>query len=129
MARWIKIDVETPHKRQISSIMNECGVTRGEAFLAFFTFFAWVDELTADGKIYLTDREIDRRVNLDHFTTAMMDCGWLQPIPGGFLIVNYEEHNGANAKRRALAAKRQNEFKDRKRAAGERVRSLPPVRR
>lgn len=129
MSRWIKIDVETPHKRQIAVIMDVCKVSRGEAFLAFFTFFAWVDELTADGFVFLTGSEIDTRVNLPGFTDAMLRCGWLQQAEGGFQIVNFKEHNGTSAKSRALAAKRQNAFKDRQRAAGVPVRSLPPTRR
>ena len=130
MARWIKIGVDTPYKRQINRIMNKCECSRGDAFLAFFTFFAWVDELTSDGVINVGSAEIDRHVDLYRFTDAMTDAGWLEPISeGGFRIVNFLEHNGRSAKTRALHAKRENAYKERKRAAGLPVRSLPPLRK
>ena len=34
--RWIKIDVDTPQKPAIVRLANDCGVSRGDAFLAFF---------------------------------------------------------------------------------------------
>ena len=127
--RWIKIDVDTPQKPAIGRRANDCGVSRGDAFLAFFRLFAWLDEQTADGTMYADPEEVDAVARLDGTARSLAGSGWLTFHGDGHLTVtNWNHHNGQSAKRRAMDAKRQNECRERKRKAGEPVRRMPPIR-
>lgn len=127
--RWIKIDVDTPNKPAIVRLANDCGVSRGDAFLAFFRLYSWLDEQTADGTLYADAEEVDAIARLPGTAASLARSGWLTFYPDGRLTVtNWQEHNGQSAKARALHAKRQNEYRERLRKAGAPVRSCPPVR-
>ena len=43
MARWLKVAVDTPYKTAIRNAARDCGVSRGDAFLAFFELYSWLD--------------------------------------------------------------------------------------
>lgn len=106
MSNWIKVDVNTPHKPAIGSIMDHTGASRAEAFLAWFTLWCWLDMQTADGRLSATRQEIDRVAGLTGTADALVACGWLIFAGSQVSVVNWHEHNGASAKARALAAKR-----------------------
>ncbi len=112
MARWIKVAVDTPYKAAIRNAAKDCGCSRGDAFLAFFELYSWLDEQTADGKL-ITDRaELDRWAGIRGFTASLERSGWLSFSGDECTITNWDEHNGQNAKRRALDAKRKNAVRE-----------------
>lgn len=126
--RWIKIDVTTPDKSAIRSVARDCNCSIGDAFLAFFRLYAWLDEMTADGILDADYDLIDRRGELPGLAASLERSGWLRFVPDGTCYVtNYCEHNGTSAKARALHAKRSASFKGRKKAEGEPV-PRPPRR-
>lgn len=127
--RWIKIDVDTPNKRAIVRLAADCGVSRGDAFLAFFRLYSWLDEQTADGVLFADPDEVDAIARLPGTAGSLARSGWLAFSPDGRLsVVNWQEHNGQSAKRRAMNARYQTECRERKRKAGLPVRSCPPIR-
>ena len=127
--RWIKIDVDTPNKPAIVRLANDCGVSRGDAFLAFFRLYSWLDEQTADGTLYADAEEVDAIARLPGTAASLARSGLITFYTDGRLTVtNWQEHNGQSAKRRAMDARRQNECRERKRQAGLPVRSMPPIR-
>jgi len=126
--RWIKIDVDTPNKPAIVRLANDCGCTRGDAFLAFFRLYSWLDEQTADGTLCADPEEVDAVARLPGTAASLAASGWLTFSGATLTVTNWQEHNGHSAKARALHAKRQNEYKERKRKEGLPVRPLPPVR-
>jgi len=127
--RWIKIDVDTPSKPAIVRLANDCGVSRGDAFLAFFRLYSWLDEQTADGTLYADAEEVDAIARLPGTAASLSRSGWIAFYPDGRLTVtNWQEHNGQSAKRRAMNARYQTECRERKRKAGLPVRSCPPIR-
>ena len=127
--RWIKIDVDTPNKRAIVRLAADCGVSRGDAFLAFFRLYSWLDEQTADGTLYADADEVDAVARLQGTAASLSNSGWLSfSADGRLTVANFCEHNGQSAKRRAMDAKRQTECRERKRKAGIPVRSCPPIR-
>ena len=127
--RWIKIDVDTPNKRAIVRLACDCRVSRGDAFLAFFRLYSWLDEQTADGVLYADADEVDAVARLEGTAASLANSGWLAFSPDGRLTVtNWQEHNGQSAKRRAMNAKYQTECRERKRKAGAPVRPCPPIR-
>ena len=131
--RWIKIDVDTPNKPAIVRLANDCGCTRGDAFLAFFRLYSWLDEQTADGVLYADPEEVDAVARLQGAASSLANSGWLTFAQDGRLTVsNWQEHNGQSAKRRAMDAVRKAMKREELRKAGLPVsplpRSKPPVR-
>ena len=132
--RWIKIDVDTPNKPAIVRLANDCGCTRGDAFLAFFRLYSWLDEQTADGTLYADADEVDAVARLQGTAASLSNSGWLSFAADGRLTVtNWQEHNGQSAKRRAMDAVRKALKRDELRKQGLPVRplprSMPPVRK
>jgi len=126
MSRWIKIEVETPQKRQIRRLAAVCGVSVGDAFLAFFRLYSWLDEQTADGWLYADAEDVDAVARLQGTAASLAASGWLIFYADGKMqVANWCEHNGQSAKRRAMEARRQNECRERKRKNGLPTRPLP----
>lgn len=126
MARWIKVDVATPDKWPLTLAMETCGISRGEAFLAFFRVFAWLDELTDDGFVRrMRPERVDEVAWKAGFAAALQDAGWLTFDENGLTVTNWGEHNGQCAKRRAMEAKRLAALRDEQRKAGLPVRPCP----
>lgn len=127
--RWIKIGVDTPNKPAIVRLAADCGCSRGDAFLAFFRLYSWLDEQTADGTLYADPEEVDAVARLQGTAASLAGSGWLTFYADGRLAVtNWNEHNGQSAKRRAMNAKYQTECRERRRNAGLPVRPCPPIR-
>ena len=112
---WIKIEKATIDKPEIRHVARICGVTPGEAFAACFRLWAWMDEATADGTMPMTTAEdLDEVARLQGIAQALAQAGWLElHKPAGVTVMNWERHNGASAKRRALDAKRKQEDRER----------------
>lgn len=123
--RWLKIGVDTPNKQAIRNASRECRCSKGDAFLAFFRLYAWLDEQTADGKLYADKDELDAIAQLVGFSASLERSGWLSFQGDICTVTNWGEHNGNCAKRRAIDAKRKNEIREEKRKANVPVRSLP----
>jgi hypothetical protein len=74
---------------------------------ALYWLWATADQHTEDGILPgLSLRQIDRKTGVQGFGAALCAIGWLADHPDGVRIVNFEEHNGASAKRRSEDAKR-----------------------
>ena len=125
MARWLKVGVDTPYKTAIRNMAKDCGCTRGDAFLAWFDLYSWLDEQTADGRLETDHAELDRKAGLAGAAASLERSGWLTFADGVCTITNWEEHNGQNAKRRALDARRKTEIREEMRKQGLPVRPCP----
>ena len=131
--RWIKIDVDTPQKPAIVRMAHDCGCSRGDAFLAFFRLYSWLDEQTADGSLFADPEEVDAVARLKGAAASLASSGWLSfSADGRLTVTNWQEHNGQSAKRRAMDAVRKALKRDELRKQGLPVRPLPrstpPVR-
>ena len=127
MARWITVGVDTPSKPAIRRAAEDCGCSVGDAFLAFFRLFSWLDETTSDGRIPTDRGEVDAVARLPGFAASLERSGWLSFSPdGGWMsVANWDEHNGQNAKRRASNAVRMSSKREDLRGAGLPVRRCP----
>ena len=125
MARWLKVGVDTPYKTAIRNVAKDCGCTRGDAFLAWFDLYAWLDEQTADGRLETDHAELDRKAGLAGCAASLERSGWLTFQGDECIITNWGEHNGQCAKRRALDARRKTEIRDEMRKQGFPVRPCP----
>lgn len=104
---WIKMRGNLWDDPRVSRL---CDLTdQGEAAVVGGLYWLWAtaDQHTEDGIMPgLTLRQIDRKTGIQGFGQALCDIGWLVDEPAGVRIVNFEEHNGASAKRRSLDAQR-----------------------
>jgi len=104
---WLKVETVTPDKPEIFTIANHCGCTIGDAFLAWFRFYAWADTVTDDGFVkFLCPKMADSRGGLTGLGDALQDVGWITYSQGGAQIHNYERHNGKSAKKRFMDCER-----------------------
>ena len=133
MARWLKIGVDTPNKPAIRNAARDCGCSQGDAFLAFFRLYSWLDEQTTDGVVVTDREEVDAVARIPGFGASLERSGWLSfgPDGDGLRVTNWDSHNGQCSKRRAQSAKLMNALREERRRAGQPVRPLPkmPTRR
>lgn len=126
MSRWIKVDVATPMKGEVLAIARDCHCTHGDAFLAWFRVWAWLDELTTDGRLPgVTPAMMDGEARLQGFAASMARSGWMTFDEDGCTVTNWCKHNGSCAKRRAQQAVRMAQLRDEQRNAGQVVRPCP----
>ena len=112
---WMKVDKTTSRKLEIRGIARICGVSRHEAFGAWFDLMCWFDSETADGHLKdLTPEDCDETGGLKGLGRALAEVGWLEFLPdGGAIVMNWDRHNGSSAKKRALTNRRVAAFRGR----------------
>lgn len=72
-----------------------------------YWLWATADQHTENGVMLgLSLRQIDRKTGIKGLGEALVEIGWLADHPEGVRIINFEDHNGASAKKRAQTAKR-----------------------
>ena len=112
-------------KPAIRNAARDCACSIGDAFAAFFPLYSWLDEQTADGVLYSDPQEIDAISRLSGFAASLSRSGWLTFYGDKLVVTNWDEHNGQNAKRRAINAKQMARARDEKRKQGLPVRPCP----
>ena len=127
MARWLKVAVDTPYKTAIRNAARDCGCSRGDAFLAFFELYSWLDEQTDDGRLATDPAELNRWAGIPGFAESLSRSGWLTFQGDECIITNWGEHNGQCAKRRAEKARMMTRLREERRAAGIEVRPCPQM--
>lgn len=104
---WIKMRGNLWDDPRVSRL---CDLTdQSEAAIVGGLYWLWAtaDQHTEDGVMPgLTLRQIDRKTGVPGLGQALCDIGWLADHPDGVRIINFEEHNGSSAKRRATDAQR-----------------------
>ena len=105
---WMKVEKATPNKKKMRNIARICGVSRHEAFGAWFDLMCWFDGETADGHVdEHSPEDCDEIGGLPGLGRAMEVVGWLEfTSDGGTIVRNWDEHNGASAKKRGLTNRR-----------------------
>ena len=124
MMGWVKIEKTTIDKPEISLLAERLGIKNEAAFGLWFRVLAYADSHTADG--FLPNMTLDRLAASSHVppevcrALALPEIGWLFESGGehlGVMFRNWERHNGACAKARALDARRQAKHRSRKSAS------------
>lgn len=106
---WLKFDTSTPEKPEVLAITIELGWDDPDLTVGkLLKVWRWFDEHSTNGNApSVTLPLLDRIIGVTGITQAMINVGWVESLDGGGLaICNFENHNGATAKDRALAAKR-----------------------
>ena len=104
---WIKVEECTPGKTEIREAARLCGISRSDAFLAWFRLYCWLGKQTADGYVqFLRHEDVDDESGVKGFGAAMAAVGWLTFDNGGASVANWDRHNSEAAKQRALTQER-----------------------
>lgn len=104
---WIKMRTNLWDDPRVSKLCDLTG--QGEAAIVGGLYWLWAtaDQHTEDGVLlHLTLRQIDRKTGISGFGDALVAAGWLSFDGEIVSIPNFEDHNGASAKKRSQTAKR-----------------------
>lgn len=117
MADWIKVRhalVRSAKMRRMARALN-CKSQLTMLGLAV-KWLCWIDEQTEDGKTHLLPDELDEEMGWRGCAHALISIGWADLDEQGRVVaVDFDKHSGETAKKRAENARRQAEFKERKR--------------
>lgn len=108
---WIKLESVTPDKPEVHRIAELLGIDPDAVLGKLCRVWIWADQQTTNGNALSVTRALLDRITLrDGFATALLhpDVKWLvQDDSGAIHFPNFDRHNGATAKARALGNKRQ----------------------
>ncbi len=105
---WIKMRNDLADDPAVIAIAAAVGLDEYAVVGRLHTLWAWADEQSRDGHaVGVTATWLDRKVQCDGFASALATACWLEVSTNGLSIPNFENHNGATAKTRALATRRQ----------------------
>lgn len=109
---WIKMRGNLWDDPRVAKLCDLTGCGEAKIVGALYWLWATADQHTEDGIMYgLTLRQIDRKTGVTGFAEALIVIGWVADHPEGIRIINFTDHNGSSAKKRASTAKRVAEFR------------------
>jgi hypothetical protein len=104
---WIKMRGNLWDDPRVARLCDETNQHEATVIGGLYWLWATADQHTEDGILHgMTLRAIDRKTGIAGFGDALVAIGWVADHPEGVRIVNFEEHNGSSAKKRALTARR-----------------------
>lgn len=104
---WIKMRGNLWDDPRVSRLCDLTGQSEAAVIGGLYWLWSSADQHTETGVMPgLSTKAIDRKTGVSGLADALIEIGWLADHPEGVRIVNFEEHNGASAKRRMLDAKR-----------------------
>lgn len=105
---WLKFESTLPEKAETLAITAAMGWDDPDLTVGkLMRLFRWFDQQTVDGNApNVTTALLDRIIGVTGFVTAVAEVGWIVVDGKSISLHNFERHNGATAKSRALTAKR-----------------------
>lgn len=104
---WIKMRSNLWDDPRVARLVDLTDSSEAAVIGGLYWLWATADQHTADGFMPgLSCRQIDRKTGVQGLGQALVDIGWIEANADGVSIVNFEDHNGASAKKRAQTAKR-----------------------
>lgn len=105
---WIKMRADLAEDPAVIGIADRVGLDEFAVVGRLHALWVWADAQSRDGHAHsVTKMWVNRKVQRDGFAEAMVDVGWLAVESNGISFPNFENHNGATAKTRALGKNRQ----------------------
>jgi hypothetical protein len=99
---WIKMRRALLTDPRVVRIMSALHADRFRTIGGLFSAWCLIDEQTEDGSLAgYTPEILDEFVGMPGLCDAMISVGWIQETSQGLEAVNFAEHNGQTAKRRA----------------------------
>jgi hypothetical protein len=112
---WIKIEHATAGKAEVLKMARMIGINRREMVGLLVDFFIWCDVNCVDGVVDgVVDADVDAVMSCAGFSSVMREIGWLKfhALPTRMEMVNWNNHNGETAKKRALKNRRQKKWRE-----------------
>jgi hypothetical protein len=107
---WIKFETVTPDKPEIAILGRKLQISVAEALVAFIRILCWMDSMSADGIVpVLSPDDVDTLARAHPGTCTALashEIGWIVISEGGLRFVNWDRHNGSNAKQRLYERER-----------------------
>lgn len=104
---WIKITHWTPDKPEVFCVAELLKIDPDAVIGKLVRVWIWADQQIEDCcALSVTKASLDRIACVTGFSDALEKVGWLEQNKDGLVFSNFDRHNGATAKKRALAAKR-----------------------
>ncbi len=104
---WIKMRSNLWDDPRVAKIVDLTDSSEAAVIGGLYWLWATADQHTADGLLPgLSCRQIDRKTGVPGLGNALVAVGWIESSEEGVQIVNFEDHNGASAKKRAQTARR-----------------------
>lgn len=104
---WIKMAVGLRTHPKVVRMATMLKADRLRVVGGLHAVWGLFDTHAVDGQLDgYTPEVMDADLGWKGFTGAMLAVGWLEESPNGVSAPNYEEHNGPNAKRRAMETSR-----------------------
>jgi len=131
---WIKIRKELNTDPAVISIMDALGLDEYQVIGRLHKLWSWADSHTKDGNVTgVTCNWLDRYIDCEGFTKALLHVTWLSVTEDGISFPNYNKHMSENAKKREKTAERVRRYRERKRNAERNAdvtqKTLPEKRR
>lgn len=102
---WIKIRTDLYEDQDVLQMSDILGTDDATTVGLLVRFWSWADKQTIDGSgIKITKSRIDALTGRPGFAAALIHVGWLVGEDGNLQLPNFQRHNGASAKARALEA-------------------------
>ncbi len=115
MANWIKVLNTLPRSRAVFALARALKCKRHAALGLAVEWLCWLDENSSDGETGMLDAEISDMLGWQGAAEALSSIGWVSHDEQGYVLaVDFEDHNGESAKKRALDAKRKERERGRK---------------
>ncbi|MET3371997.1 hypothetical protein ABIC89_001038 [Variovorax boronicumulans] len=105
---WLKFECSLPEKPETLAITIAMGWEDPDLTVGkLMRLFRWFDQQTVDGNApSVSAALLDRIIGVSGFVQAVADVGWIVINGTSIHLANFDRHNGATAKSRALTAKR-----------------------
>ena len=99
---WIKMRVCLQKSPQVIRLAGDLNKSKNEILGTLFALWCLADEHSQDGVIKFGIRHLDAELGIAGFSEALISVGWLEPTgENSIRLVNFEEHNGQTARKRA----------------------------
>lgn len=99
---WIKMRKSLTTDPRLVRIMSALNADRFRTLGGVLSAWCLLDDQTEDGQLDgYTSEVFDAFIGFPGLCQAMIDVGWMVETPKGLTAVNFTEHNGQTAKRRA----------------------------
>lgn len=117
---WIKIRHDLPEDPAVISIADRLELSRDTVVGKLVRVWSWADQHLVTGDApSVTPAFVDALVDVTGFADAMSAAGWLRIEVNGIAFPKFDRHMSQSAKKRALNAKRNEQYRDRKRRSSD----------
>ncbi len=110
---WIKMRTNLRTAPKVVRLASALKADRLRIIGGLWAVWSIFDEHSVDGTLEgYTLAALDEDLGWRGFSAALADVNWLEETEAGLILPEFEEHNGASAKRRATDSKRKSEGRE-----------------